>query len=257
MKNLLREKLRSEQKLLGTHVSLADIAVCDIFARLGFDYLWIDLEHTALSNEQALAQITVTQARGTAAVVRVPPNDFVTLKRILEMGPDGIIFPMIENAAHAKEMVDYTLYPPIGTRGFGPRAAIAYGLEDVNEYLENGSKDMARFVQIETRSAYEDLDGILANPWIDGVIVGPCDLAGQYGLLTDVMAPEMLEIIRDIAQRAKAAGKRAGLSFGDDSPETVARWFSLGIDMLSSGGDTHSLINGTRKTLNALKDAAQ
>ena len=256
MKNLLREKFRSQQTLLGTHVSLADTAVCDIFARLGFDYLWIDLEHTPLSNEQALMQITVTQARGTAAVVRVPPNDFVTLKRILEMGPDGIIFPMIENAAHAKEMVDYTLYPPIGTRGFGPRAAVAYGLEDTNEYLENGSKDMARFVQIETRSAYEDLDNILANPWIDGVIVGPCDLAGQYGLLTNVMAPEMLEIIRDIAQRAKAAGKRAGLSFGDDTPETLTKWFSLGIDMLSSGGDIHSLVNGTRNTLNAMKESA-
>lgn len=255
MKNLLREKLQSSERLCGTHVSLSDIAICDILARLGYDYLWIDLEHTALSNEQALTHITVTQARGTAALVRVPPNDFVTLKRILEMGPDGIIFPMIESAAHAKEMVDYTLYPPIGNRGFGPRAAIEYGLADVNEYINSGSEEMTRFVQIETRGAYEDLDAILENPWIDGVIVGPCDLAGQYGSLTNVMSPERLEMIRDICTRAHAAGKRAGLSFGDDSPETINTWFSLGVDMLSAAGDTYSLIEGGRKTLNNLKNA--
>ena len=257
MKNLLREKLASQEKLLGTHVSLSDIAVCDILARLGYDYLWIDLEHTSLSNEQALTHITVTQARGTAALVRVPPNDFVTLKRILEMGPDGIIFPMIESAAHAKEMIDYTLYPPIGTRGFGPRAAVAYGLEDTNEYIRKGSLEMTRFVQIETRGAYEDLDAILANPYIDGVIVGPCDLAGQYGSLTNVMSPERLDMIADIARRAKAAGKRAGLSYGDDSPETIATWFLLGIDMLSSAGDTYSLIEGGKKTLKNLRSACQ
>ena len=257
MKNLLREKLHSEQKLLGTHVSLADIAICDIMGRMGFDYLWIDLEHTALSNEQALAHITVSQARGTAAVVRVPPNDYVTLKRILEMGPDGIIFPMVESAAHAKQLIDYTLYPPIGNRGFGPRAAIAYGLEDVNEYIESGSKDMCRFVQLETRGAYEDLDAILANPWIDGVIVGPCDLAGQYGSLTNVMSDERLNMIRDIAQRTHAAGKRAGLSFGDDSSATLDTWFSLGIDMLSAAGDTHWLIDGAKRTINALRKAAE
>lgn len=257
MKNLLRNKLNGDKKLLGTHVSLADLAICDIMGRAGYDYLWIDLEHTALSNEQALAHIAMTQARGTAALVRVPPDDYVTLKRILEIGPDGIIFPMVENAAHAKKLVDYTLYPPIGNRGFGPRGAIGYGMEDVNEYLEHGSKELCRFVQIETRGAYEDLDAILANPWIDGVIVGPCDLAGQYGSLTDVMAEDRLEMIRDIAARARAAGKRAGLSFGDDSEKTLDTWFSLGIDMLSSAGDTQWLVEGAKKTLAALRKAAE
>ena len=257
MENLLRSKLKENGKILGTHVSLADTCICDIMGRMGFDYLWIDLEHTALSIEQALVHITITQARGSAALVRVPPDDYVTLKRILEIGPDGIIFPMVESAEHAKKLVDYTLYPPIGNRGFGPRGAIGYGLEDVNRYLEYGSKALCRFVQIETRGAYEDLDGILANPWIDGVIVGPCDLAGQYGSLTDVMAADRLDMIRDISMRAKAAGKRAGLSFGDDSRQTLDTWFSLGVDMLSVAGDTHWLIDGAKRTFSTLQEAAQ
>ena len=257
MKNLLRDKLTSQKYLLGTHVSFGDLAVCDIFGRMGYDYLWIDLEHTALSNEQAQAHIMMTQARGTAAIVRVPPNDFVTLKRIMEMGPDGIVFPMVENAAHARKLLDYTLYPPIGNRGFGPRGAVGYGLEDTNAYLTGGSKELCRFVQIELRSAYEDLDAILQNPWVDGVIVGPCDLAGDFGDLTDVLRPEMLEIIRDIAQRAHAAGKRAGISFGDDSHETLKRWFDLGIDMVSAAGDVAVMVNGGLHTLAALKKAAE
>ena len=88
MKNLLRSKLLENRKLLGTHVTLADPCLCDILGRAGYDYLWIDLEHTSLSNEQALVHIAMTQARGTAALVRVPPDDYVTLKRILENGPD-------------------------------------------------------------------------------------------------------------------------------------------------------------------------
>ena len=103
----------------------------------------------------------------------------------------------------------------------------------------------------------EDLDAILANPWIDGVVVGPCDLAGQYGSLTDVMAPDRLEMIRDIAARAKAAGKRAGLSFGGDSKEILDTWFSLGIDMLSSAGDTQWLVDGAKRTLQAMRTAAE
>jgi len=224
--------------------------------RFGYDYLWIDLEHTALSSEQALAHIAITQARGAAALVRVPPDDYVRLKRIPEIGPDGIIIPMLESAAPAKKLIDYTLYPPIGNRGFGPRGAIGYGVEDVNEYVEHSSKDLCRFVQIETRGAYEDLDGILENPWIDGVIVGPCDLAGQYGSVTDVMSPERLALIKDIAVRAHTAGKRAGLSFGDDSQRTLDAWFGQGIDMLSSAGDTQWLVDGGRRTLAALKKAA-
>ena len=127
----------------------------------------------------------------------------------------------------------------------------------MNEYIESGSKDMCRFVQLETRGAYEDLDAILANPWIDGVIVGPCDLAGQYGSLTNVMSDERLNMIRDIAQRTHAAGKRAGLSFGDDSSATLDTWFSLGIDMLSAAGDTYWLIDGAKRTINALRKAAE
>ena len=109
MKNLLRSKLSENRKLLGTHVSLADPCLCDILGRAGYDYLWIDLEHTSLSSEQALVHIAMTQARGTAALVRVPPDDYVTLKRILEIGPDAIVFPMVESAEHAKKLIDYTL----------------------------------------------------------------------------------------------------------------------------------------------------
>lgn len=255
MSNRLKEKIRAGNTIYGTHVSLGDMAVCDILGRIGFDYLWIDTEHTSITMDQVLAHITVTQARAAAAVVRVPPDDYVTLKRVLEMGPDGIIFPMVQGAEHAKQLVDYTLYPPLGTRGFGPRAAVAYGLADTNEYVTKGSQEMCRFVQIETRGAYEELDGILANPWVDGVIVGPCDLAGQFGSLTDVMAPHMLDIIRDIAHRARAAGKAAGLSIGANDLESLKTWFSLGINMLSTGGDTHALIESGRKTLSTLHAA--
>lgn len=255
--NLLKEKLQSGRTVYGTHVSLSDPALCDILGRVGFDYLWIDMEHTTLSCEQVQVHMLIAQSRGAAAVVRIPPDDLVTLKRLLEMGPDGIIFPMVGSAKHAGELIGHTLYPPLGTRGFGPRGAVDYGMADTNKYIERGSLELCRFVQIEARGAYEELDGILAIPWLDGVIVGPCDLAGQYGSLTDIMAPPMLERIGDIARRGRAAGKTVGLSIGADDLDTLQKWFSLGISMLSAGADTTSLWTCASQTLQTLKEASK
>ncbi len=255
--NPLREKLTSQPMLFGTHVSLGSAAVCDILGNVGFDYIWIDMEHTTLTCEQVYVHIQMARARGTAAIVRVPVDDYVTLKRILEIGPDGIVFPMVRDAAHARQLLQYTCYPPRGTRGFGPRAAIRYGMSDVNEYIEKGSMELCRFVQIETRSAYEDLDAILAEELVDGVVIGPCDLAGQYGKLTDTMNEEMLRRVADIAARARAAGKRAGFSVGDSDRETLSKWLSLGLDMISAGADTTSLWFCARETLHNLQCAAQ
>ena len=120
---------------------------------------------------------TIAKGNGTPVIVRVPQNDFTATKKVLEMGVDGIIFPMVKTAKEVCDLIDFSLYPPDGNRGFGPMAAINYGLADANEYVKTVNKDICRFIQIECKEIIDDLDVIMKNEYIDGYIFGPNEIA--------------------------------------------------------------------------------
>lgn len=137
--NQLKERVIRGEKLVGTIVSLTDSANAEIFGTLGYDFVWIDMEHTAIGYPEALAHMNACRAAGASAVVRVPQNDLTATKKILDMGPEGIIFPMVRNAEEANALISMTLYPPRGTRGFGPMRAIGYGDTDAKAYTDEGA----------------------------------------------------------------------------------------------------------------------
>ena len=105
--NLLRQKLERKEKILGTLVSLTDPALCEIMGNVGFDCVWIDMEHTCISCKDALCHLNAARATGIPAVVRLPQNDLSYTKRVLEMGPDGIIFPMVRSAKEVRELLEW------------------------------------------------------------------------------------------------------------------------------------------------------
>jgi len=153
--NALKTKIKAGEKLIGTHVSLVDPSICEILGMMGFDYVWIDMEHTCIDFQTLNECLLAVRAVGGNAIVRIPQHDYTYLKKVLEMGPDGIVFPMIHSVEEAKADISHTLYPPYGERGFGPRSAISYGLSDVRKYIENESLDLCRFIQIEHVHAIE------------------------------------------------------------------------------------------------------
>ena len=233
----LKEKIKAGKKLIGMHMCLNDIAVARIMALGGYDYIWIDLEHSNLSLENLLSSILVIQATGTAAVVRVPMDDLTYTKKVLEMGPDGIIFPMIRTAEQANKLIDFTLYPPYGSRGFGPQAAVGYGYQSTKAYIESTCDNMCRFIQIEHKDAVENLEEIIQNPYIDGYIFGPNDLSGSLGMLGHPFREEPLALIKHTIQVLKENGKYSGVSIGETSPEAIKVWHDLGVDMISAGSE--------------------
>ena len=248
-----RMKLEAGQKLCGTHVSLTDPSVCEILGYQGFDYLWIDMEHTYIDYKTLLIHLNAARAAGTSAVVRIPENDLVTLKKVLEMGPDGIIFPMVKTYEQAQALINASLYPPRGNRGFGPKRAIRYGIDDVEDYIRKGSKDTCRFIQIEHVDTLSCLDKILTIDEIDGYIIGPCDLSGSIGELPDVFGANTMRLIEQIVSRVKAAGKPVGVSYGAYDEQTVRVWHDLGMDFISLGGDAEYIQKGAKAALDALK----
>ena len=251
----LKEKIKAKMPICGTHVQLADASVCEIFGQLGYDYIWLDAEHSTLSYQEILHGLNAANLRGTPVIVRVPQDDLTFTKKVLEMGPDGIIFPMVNTKEEADRLIGYTLYPPYGTRGCGPHRAVRYGDIDLEEYVTQGHLDICRFIQIESRTAIENLEEIVKNPYIDGFVFGPVDLSGSLGCLTHVMDGATKEWMEKAIKILKAHGKYIGISFFDTSVDTIRYWHDMGIDMISVGSDCGYLYAEGKKALANLKKA--
>ena len=242
--------------MCGTHVMLSDPAICEIFGQMGYDYIWLDLEHSALSFREIYNSMNAANLRGTPVIVRVPQDDLTFTKKVMEMGPDGIIFPMVNTPEDAKRLIGYTLYPPYGNRGFGPLRAVRYGDIDAKEYTGQGHIDnVCRFIQIESKTAIENLDQMAQIPYIDGFIFGPVDLSGTLGCLTEVLDEngETQKWMKKAIAILKAHGKYVGISYGDTRPEVIRHWHDMGIDMISVGSDFDYLYQCGRRALDALR----
>ena len=130
---ILKEKMQKCEPIAGVHVSLGDACISELLSNVGFDFLWIDTEHTAIDYQILQNHLIAARAGGTSTLVRIPWNDRIMAKRVLEMGPTGIIFPMINTAEEAEFAMKSCLYPPYGIRGFGPIRAVYYGQENNDE----------------------------------------------------------------------------------------------------------------------------
>ena len=234
--NLLREKIQENKMLRGTLISLTDPALAEIFGHAGFDCVWIDAEHTYMSYKDVLCHLNAARAANIAAVVRVPQSDLTATKKILEMGPDGIIFPMVCSAKECNALIDMTLYPPHGKRGFGPMRAIGYNPAKSRDYVEKESLSLCRFVQIESIALIDELDEVAKNPYIDSFIFGPNDLSGSIGEMLNVFGERTVSEIRRAVEILRRHGKKIGLACGS-RPEEIEFWKALSLDMLFSGGD--------------------
>lgn len=253
--NTLKRKLESGIPAVGTHVSLNDPAITELFGNLGFDYLWIDTEHTSISLECLQAHLISARATGVPAIVRVPVVDPIRVKPILEMGPDGIVFPQVNSYELAEEAVRSCLYPPKGTRGFGPRRPIQYGNIPINEYLATADSNILKLLQFENIQALKDIDRILGLEALDAIIIGPCDLAASMGCIGDWNNKEVERIINIVIEKCHTAGKRVGVSYGACSYDDIVAWKLRGVDMISVAADTDYLMLGAKSMLCQMKKA--
>ena len=248
--NRLLEKIRSKQVAIGSHITCNDPQQTEIIGNVGFDYFWIDTEHTAIEKYTLLQHLIAARAANIPAFVRIAWNDHVLAKPVLEMGVQGIIFPMIETAADADRAVKSCLYPPEGNRGFGPRRATKYGLDSVEDYISVESKKILKLIQIETKSAVENIEEIARIPGVDILVLGPMDLSGAYGKLSKLNDPEIQNIYRHVVKKAHEAGKPILVSSGNFSHESIKMWAEMGMDLITVGSEAGFMLQGARTTLN-------
>lgn len=249
----LISKIRTGIPVVGTHISLNDPEISELIGNVGFDYLWIDTEHSSISLECLQQHLVACRAAGVSAVVRVPSVDRVKVKPILEMGPDGIVFPQVNSYEMALEAVQSCLYPPKGVRGFGPRRAVQFGNISLSDYLDSVDRNLLKILQFEHIAALKDLDKILTLEDVDVIMLGPCDLASSMCHINDWHHPDVDEVVSEVYKKVHQAGKKMGVSFGACPRSEMEYYKNLGTDMLSIAADTDYLYLGAKQVLHDLK----
>lgn len=227
----VQKKFQRGGTVIGTHIRSQDPCISELLASVGYDVLWIENEHSNLDKYQTTLHIMAAQAAGAAALVRVPWNDPVLVKPILELGPDGIVFPMICTAEEARAAVAACTYPPRGVRGMGPIRANRYGLVGSKEYLENADRQIFKMIQIEHIRGVENIEAILDVEGVDGIVVGQFDLSGSLGILSQVYDERNLACIRKVFEACRRRGIPCGIS-SEPKPEIVQMWLDMGANFI-------------------------
>ena len=250
MNNLdkFRNKLASGCCCTGVCITMSDPAVSEMLGECGYDFSWIDMEHAPLNIETAALHIMALRASGAAPLVRVPWNLHWVLKPVLDLAPAGVIIPMVNSAAEAREAVAACRYPSSGRRGCGVRRGAAYGKMPFDEYMQRSGSEPLVIIQIEHIDAVAELDEILAIPELDCICIGPADFSGSMGKVNHPEAPEIAEKIDEIARKVKAAGKYLGTATGCD-PETLAVWKKRQVDWICLGSDWGAMVTAWRQNL--------
>lgn len=252
MNNLdrIKNKVKKKEFFFGSGVNLADPTVTEILCEVGFEFIWIEIEHSSLDKYMTQLHIMLTKGSKAATFIRVPDTNPATVKPLLDMGPSGIIFPLIKNADDAKLAVKSCRYPTKGIRGFGPRRVMRYGLMDKYEYIKNADSNIWVMLMIEHVDAVKNLDEILKVPGVDSLVIGPCDLSGSVGLLGQLRHKKVENLIDIVIKKSKAANIPVGVSMAYSIDE-VKRWLNKGIDWMELGGDLDFL---TWSAANCVKD---
>lgn len=248
----LKQELRGYSLTIGSWITLGHPAVAEIMAKAGFDWLTIDLEHSAISLDQAQQLIQVIELCGVTPLVRVGENSPYLIKRVMDAGAHGVIVPMVNTAREAKMAVDAVKYPPEGRRGVGLGRAQGYGFGF--EKYRDWSKEMSLvIVQIEHIDAIHNLSDILAVDGVDGSIVGPYDLSGSMGFPGDFKNPAMREALLRYEAVSNELGKSKGFHIVHPERKTVMEYRKKGYRFLALGIDTLFLGAGCREIVGMFK----
>lgn len=241
--NRFKHAIQSGQKQIGLWSHLCSHISTEIIAHCGFDWLVLDMEHSPNELPDILSQLQAMAGGSATPVVRVPWNDAVTFKRLLDIGVQSFLVPYVQSAEEARNAVAATRYPPHGVRGYAgaPRAS---GYGRIKDYAHRCAEEMCVLVQIETVEGLKNLEAIAAVEGVDGIFIGPGDLSAALGHLGNPKHPDVLKTIDEAIARIRACGKAPGILTGD---ETLARHYvEQGCLFVAVGADQ-----------NLLRDSAQ
>ena len=210
MKNTVKAKLKNGKKTAGAFLQTLSPVSAEILAASGFDWLIVDLEHSPCSFEGLQAHLQAMNGSGAVPFARAPWNDAVAIKRILDTGVMGVLIPYVNTREEAEAAVAACKYPPKGIRGVAGSPRAAGYTRNMKEYLNSANDEVVVMIAVETMEAVENLDSILEVDGLDGIFIGPVDLASSMGYLGDPAQPEVQETIALIESKVLPSDKFLG-----------------------------------------------
>lgn len=241
-RNHFKHAIRNNERQIGLWVALANPISTELCAGAGFDWLLLDGEHGPNDVRSVLFQLQAIAAYPSQPVVRISAPDAVQVKQMLDIGAQTLLVPMVDTAQQAADMARAARYPPRGTRGIGSALARASGYSAISDYLHTADDEICVLVQAETKKAIENLDGLAATEGVDGVFIGPSDLAADMGMIGQPNAPEIVDTVEHAIARIVGQGKPAGVLATD--PNIAKRYLGKGASFVAIGTDVGALQKG-------------
>ncbi|MFC1548336.1 HpcH/HpaI aldolase/citrate lyase family protein [Candidatus Omnitrophota bacterium] len=248
----LKQELAKKKVTIGSWITIGDTSVAEIMARSGFDWLTIDMEHSAITLPQAQEIIRVIELCGVVPLVRVGANDPDLIKRVMDAGAFGVIVPMVNSGEDAQKAVAAAYYPPRGKRGVGLARAQSYGF-GFEDYKKRNAKKSVVIAQIEHKDAIENLEDILTTKGIDGTIIGPYDLSASLGYPGQFARPAVKKALKKYESICVKLNKPMGSHVIPPDVSEVRRKKRKGYKFIAWSLDTLFLGTACREGLKVIK----
>ncbi len=249
---MLKDNLCNNKLTIGSWISIAHPDVVEVMASAGFDWLVVDMEHTATDINTAKNLIATIKAKGMQPLVRVGTNDELIIKRVLDSGAEGVIVPMIKTADEAKKAVSFVKYPPFGKRGVGLYRAQDYGTS-FNEYKKWNEDNSVVIAQIEHVDAVKNIDEILQVEGLDGTMVGPYDLSASMGFPGEYDREDVKEALEKVKEACKRHNKPLGFHVIKSEAKFLQEKIHEGYTFLAFSIDFFFLGDRAREEMKKLK----
>ncbi len=245
------DRMKQGEIVLGTVITVNDPVVTEALCS-AYDFLWLDMEHNPMPLDVAQGHLIAAKGTGVTMLVRVPWNDPVLIKPILDIGAHGIIVPMIRTVEDVKLAVAACRYPPEGVRGYGPRRPSNYGRLGGPEFCKAANDTMITVVQIEHIDAVNNIEEIVKVPGLSGILIGSNDLSGSMGYMGQPRHPEVLKVIQTVIGVSRKANVAVGLAIGDDVV-LLQEWIDKGVQWVTGGGDTSLMLRAADQITSQLR----
>jgi 4-hydroxy-2-oxoheptanedioate aldolase len=252
-KNLFKQALKEGRAQIGLWQALANAYTVEICAGAGYDWLLLDAEHAPNDVPLLVSQLQAMKGTASHAVIRPPIGETWIIKQMLDIGAQTLLIPMVDSKEMAETMVKAVRYPPHGMRGVGAALARASAFNRIPDYLATANDETCLLLQVESRAGLAALDDIASTEGVDGVFIGPSDLAADMGYLGKPGAPEVQAEVEKALAKIQSHGKAAGILIGDLS--LAKRYLELGATFVAIGNDVTLLANATIKLLDDFKKA--
>ncbi len=248
MKNSFRKALLERTITFGAWMQIAHPAPAEIFGRLGFDWVCVDLEHGAIDVEMMTNIFRTLEGYGSTPVARLPYADTIWIKRTLDAGARGLIIPMVNTAEQAQAAMNQAKYPPLGERGYGYSRANLHGI-DFEKYIREANDEIAIVMQIEHRDGIGAVNQILEVKGVDAAFIGPLDLSGSFGKTGQLDCPEMVDALATFRRSCAAHKKSAGMHIVHPGNGNIEAAIRDGYNMIALGLDNVFLTSAAQDAI--------